>query len=204
MQKSVTLPWESTVPYTSARIIISYYSSMPLNSRKRRRTDLVNFLTGLGTIQKTNPLLPTCYRSWNTVYVRLGSLAVSMRNSHRETLLSTCRRMLVVLALYPKFIKYHPRVRSRFILDSWVRVFLRVNLRKYMRLPFATLLKEASNSMVLIRSLTYGGRVTLSFTPSAKDLLVNLHLSVCTLINYSIPQNVSIRTAKQSSKYRGK
>ena len=140
----------------------------------------------------------TCYRKWNTLYVKHGPLVVSMRNTPKVTLHNMFRRMLVVLALYPKFIKCHPRVRSRYILDSWVKVFLRLNVKKYMKLPLETLLKEASNSMALIRNLTYGGRVTLSFTPSVKDLLVNLHLCVCTLINYTIPQSVSSRMSKRS------
>ena len=56
-----------------------------------------------------------------------------------------------------------------------------MNEKKYTRLPLSVLLKEASYSMENIKSLTYGGRITLISTQSVKDLLLNLHVNVLTL-----------------------
>ena len=153
VKKCVTLPLANTDPYTSARIIISYYSS---NQMKR-------------------------YRYVQRLYLKHGLLVVSIVKSPKVNVHRTLRRMLIALALYPKFLKYVPSVRSAFILRNWVRSFLLVNEKKYTRLPLSVLLKEASYSMENIKSLTYGGRITLISTQSVKDLLLNLHVNVLTL-----------------------
>lgn len=153
VKKCVTLPLANTDLYTSARIIISYYSS---NQMKR-------------------------YRYVQRLYLKHGLLVVSIVKSPKVSVHHMLRHMLIALALYPKFLKYVPSVRSAFILRNWVRSFLLVNEKKYTRLPLSALLKEASYSMENIKSLIYGGRITLISTQSVKDLLLNLHVNVLTL-----------------------
>ena len=132
-RKCVIMPLANMDPYTSARIIISYYFS---------------------TQKKP-------YKYVQKLYLRHGPLAVSMFKFPKESVHHTLRVMLTAVCLYPKFLKCVPSVHSAYILKGWVKAFCKVNARKYMRLPLMTLLKEASYSMENIRSLMYGGRLLL-------------------------------------------
>lgn len=67
-----------------------------------------------------------------------------------------------------------------------------------------TLLKEASYSMENIKSLTYGGRVTLTSTHDVKDLLLNLHMNVLTLTQSMIQLRLLFPDAKRRSRLRKK
>ena len=116
----------------------------------------------------------------------------------------TLRAMLIAVCLYPKFLHYLPSVHSAFILKSWVKAFCKVNERKYTHLPLSSLLSEASLSMDAIRNLMYGGRLTLTSSPNVKDLLINLHVNVLTLMEYMIQQGVYSRPPKRRSRSRKK
>ena len=175
-KKCVTLPLVNMDPFTTAHIIISYYSS-----------------------NQTKP-----YKYVQRLYLRHGPLVVSIVKSPKDSALTTLRRTLIVLALYPKFLKLVPSVRSTFILKNWVKAFLTVNVKKYTRLPLKTLLKEASYSMENIKSLTYGGRVTLTFTHDVKDLLLNLHVNVLTLTQSMIQRGYYSPMPKRRSRLRKK
>lgn len=152
--KCVTLPLANMDPYTSVRTIISYYSS----------------------IQKTS------YRYCQRLYLRHGSLVVSIVRNPKEPVHHMLRRTLIALAIYPDFLRHVPLPRSRYILSAWVKCFFKVKERQYMRLPLATLYVKASLSMVNIQSLISGGRITLTTSPNVKDTVLQLHVSVCTLI----------------------
>ena len=171
-KKCVTLLSENMDPSISGRIIISYYSS---NLTKR-------------------------YRYVQRVYLRLGPMVVSTVKYPKVSVHHTLRAMLIAVALYPKFLNLVPSVRSTFILKSWVKAFLTVNVRRYTRLPLKALLKEASYSMENIKNLTYGGRVTLTTFPDVKDLLLNLHVNVLTLMDFMIQRGVYSRPQKQRSR----
>ena len=173
-KKCVTLLSANTDLYTFARIIISYYSS---NQMKR-------------------------YRYVQRIYLKHGPLVVSIVKSPKDNVLTTLRRTLIVLALYPKFLKLVPSVRSAFILKNWVKAFLTVNVKKYTRLPLKTLLEAASYSMENIKSLTYGGRVTLFSTHDVKDLLLNLHVNVLTLTQSMIQRGYYSPMPKRRSRLR--
>lgn len=175
-EKSATLLSVNTDLYTFARIIISYYSS-----------------------NQTKP-----YKYVQRLYLRHGPLVVSIAKSPKENVHRTLRRMLIALALYPKFLKLVPSVRSAFILRNWVKAFLAVNVKKYTRLPLKALLKEASYSMENIRSLTYGGRVTLTSSPDVKDLLLSLHVNVLTLTQSMILRGAYSPLPKRRSRLRKK
>ena len=175
-KKCVTLLSANMDLYTFARIIISYYSS---NQMKR-------------------------YRYVQRIYLKHGPLVVSIVKSPKDNVLTTLRRTLIVLALYPKFLKLVPSVRSTFILKNWVKAFLTVNVKKYTRLPLKALLKEASYSMENIKSLTYGGRVTLFSTHDVKDLLLNLHVNVLTLTQSMIQRGYYSPMPKRRSRLRKK
>ena len=173
-KKCVTLPLANTDPYTSARIIISYYSS-PQTKR---------------------------YRYVQRLYLKRGRLVVSTVKYPKESVHHTLRAMLIAVALYPKFLKCLPSVRSTYILKNWVKVFYKVNARKYTHLPLASLLNEASSSMEIIKSSMCGGRLTLTSSPNVKDLLVNLHVNVLTVMEYMIQQGVYSRPQKQRFRLR--
>ena len=175
-KKCVTLLSANTDLYTFARIIISYYSS---NQMKR-------------------------YRYVQRIYLKHGSLVVSIVKYPKVNVLTMLRRTLIALALYPKFLKLVPSVRSTFILRNWVKAFLTVNVKKYTRLPLKDLLKEASYSMENIKSLTSGGRVTLISSPDVKDLLLNLHVNVLTLTQCMMSRGYYSPILKQRSRSRKK
>ena len=175
-KKCVILPLANKDLYTSARIIISYYSS-----------------------NQTKP-----YKYVQRLYLRLGPMVVSTVKYPKVSVHHTLRAMLIAVCLYPKFLHCLPSVHSAFILKSWVKAFCKVNERKYIRLPLSSLLKEASLSMESIKNLMYGGRLTLTSTPNVKDLLVNLHLNVLTLMEYMIQQGVYSRPPKRRSRSRRK
>jgi hypothetical protein len=112
-RKCVTMSLANTDPYTSARIIISYYSS---------------------TQKKP-------YKYVQRLYLRHGPLAVSTFKYPKESVHHTLRVMLTAVCIYPKFLKCVPSVHSAYILKGWVKAFCKVNARKYMRLPLNS--KEA-------------------------------------------------------------
>lgn len=141
----------------SARISISYYIS----------------------VQKPS------YKYAQTLYLRVGRLVLSMPKLPKVKLLTMCRAMLIALALYPKFLKLVPSVRSAYILRGWVKAFWKVHERKYMKLPLRTLLEEACRSLISLRFLIYGGRVTLISTLNVEDLLIDLHTKLLTFIEYT-------------------
>jgi hypothetical protein len=99
--------------------------------------------------------------------------------------------MLTVLALYPKFLRSAPRVRSRVILAFWVSQFCKKNEKKYTKLPLTSLYEEALKGMEVLLNLTSGGRVTMPFTQSVKDMLVSLHVNVFTAIEPILQQKKS-------------
>ena len=175
-RKCVTMPLVNTDPYTSVRIIISYYSSTQKKS----------------------------YKYVQRLYLKRGPLVVSMFKFPKESALRTLRVMLTAVCLYPKFLKYVPSVHSAYILKGWVKAFCKVNARKYMRLPLMTLLKEASYSMENIRSLMYGGRLTLTSIPNVEDTLINLHTNVLIATEFMIQRGIYSRPAKQLSRWRKK
>lgn len=82
--------------------------------------------------------------------------------------------------------------------------FLDRQREKYTRLPLKALLKEASYSMENIKSLTYGGRVTLFSTHDVKDLLLNLHVNVLTLTQSMIQRGYYSPMPKRRSRLRKK
>ena len=83
-KKCVILPLANTDLYTSARIIISYYSS--------------------------NQMKP--YRYVQRLYLRLGPMVVSTVRYPKVSVHHTLRAMLIAVCLYPKFLHYLPSVRS--------------------------------------------------------------------------------------------
>ena len=175
-RKCVIMPLVNTAPYTSVRIIISYYSSTQKKS----------------------------YKYVQRLYLRHGPLVVSTFKYPKVSVHHTLRVMLTAVCIYPKFLKCVPSVRSAYILKGWVKAFCKVNARKYMRLPLMTLLKEASCSMVNIRNLMYGGRLTLSSTPSVEDMLINLHTNVLIATESMIRRGIYSRPVKQRSRWRKK
>ena len=187
MQKSDTLALVNMARNISVHISTLYYPTIQTRCRKSRLIALESSLYGLGRQKKNiSRKRPINYRYWNTLYVKCGPMVVLMRKSQKATALRTCRAILTALALYPRFLRYAPRVRSSYILSSWAKLFCKHQLRKFTQLPLVTILKEACKSMVLIRMLCCGGRVTLPTTLNVKDLLINLHVSVCTLMDYSM------------------
>ena len=160
MKRLDTFYVANTVPYISARISISYYlSEFPIKPGSSKH-----------------------YRTPDKLYIRLGNLVVLMSRSPKESVVVTLRRMLIVLALYPKFLELAPSDNSVYILSAWVTRFLNVNYPKYMKLPLKTLYEEALLSMARIRSLTSGARITLTSIPDAKVTLLNLNTAVLSLI----------------------
>lgn len=175
-KKCVILPLANTDLYTSARIIISYYSSNQTKS----------------------------YKYVQRLYLRLGPMVVSTVSYPKVSVHRTLRAMLIAVCLYPKFLHYLPSVHSAFILKNWVKAFCKVNERKYTHLPLSSLLSEASLSMDAIRNLMYGGRLTLTSTPNVKDLLINLHVNVLTLMESMIRQGIYSRPPKRRSRLQKK
>lgn len=175
-RKCVTIPLANTAPYTSARIIISYYSS---------------------TQKKP-------YKYVQRLYLKHGPLVVSTFKFPKESAHHTLRVMLTAVCLYPKFLKCVPSVHSAYILKGWVKAFCKVNARKYMRLPLATLLKEASYSMENLKSLMFDGRLTLTSIPNVEDTLINLHTNVLIATEFMIQRGVYSRPVKQHSLWRKK
>lgn len=154
MKKCVTLLSENMDQYTSGRIIISYYSST----------------------------LHPSYRHVQRLYLRVGNLVVSIARDPRVSVHRMLRLILIAIALYPKFIQFLAYVRLTCILSVSVKVFCALNVPRYMTLPLSSLLDEALYSMANIKSSTCGGRVTVTFIPSVRALLLNLHVSFLTLI----------------------
>gem|GEM_PF-6660571 len=175
-RKCVTMPLVNMDPYISARIIISYYS---LTQKKS-------------------------YKYVQRLYLKHGPLVVSTFKYPKESAHRTLRVMLIAVCIYPKFLKCVPSVHSAYILKSWVKAFCKVNVRKYMRLPLMTLLKEASYSMENIRNLIYGGRLTLTSTPNVADMLINLHTNVLIATESMIQRGIYSRLVKQRSRWRKK
>jgi len=175
-RKCVTMPLANMDPYTSARIIISYYSSTQKKS----------------------------YKYVQRLYLKHGPLVVSTFKFPKESAHHTLRVMLTAVCLYPKFLKCVPSVHSAYILKGWVKAFCKVNARKYMRLPLMTLLKEASCSMENIRSLMSGGRLTLTSIPNVEDTLINLHTNVLIATEFMILRGIYSRPVKQRSRWRKK
>ena len=167
-KKCVILPLANTDLYTSDRISISYY---------------------------TSPLKPS-YKLVQRLYLRHGNLVVSIVSSPKVNVHRTLRATLIALALYPKFLRYLPRVRSAYILKNWVKAFCYVNERRYTHYPLATLFKEAQLSMESMRNSISGGRVTVISSRNVKDMLISLHVSLLTLTGYTIKQRNSSQSAK--------
>ncbi len=153
--KFVTMRSVSTDPLTSARIIICYYGS------KQRRSS----------------------RTFLKLYVRSGPLVVSMCKSRTVTVHATCRAMLIALASYRLFLRRLRWLPSVFIRKDLVLKLSRKCCQKYMNLPLTSLLQEATLSMEVIKRSILGGRIQLSFSPSAEDLLVKLTTNVCLAID---------------------
>ena len=168
-RKCVTLLSENTDPSISDRIIISYY---------------------------TSTLRPS-YKHVQRLYFRHGDLVVSIVNSPKVNVLRMLRVTLIALCLYPKFLRYLPHVGSAYILKNWVKVFCKVNEKKYTRLPLRSLFKEASCSMELIRNSVCGGRVTVISTPNVKDSLINLHVIFLTLTESMLRRKNCSLTVRQ-------
>ena len=138
-----------------------------------------------------------------TLYVRVGSLVLCKPISPKATLLHTFRATLLALCLYPKFLKCVPSVRSRFILSSSVSAFLKVNERKYTKRPLGTLCIGALSTMVLLRSMFYGGRLTLSSSQNVKDILISLHVCALQLTASMPPQwKNTVRKSRLSKSLR--
>ncbi len=173
-QKCVTLHVANMDPYTCAHITISYYGLMTKKSSR--------YVTNL--------------------YIRHGDMAVSIASSRKEKLATTLRRMLIVIALYPRFISSISSDLSLRILDSSVNAFLRYHERKYMRLPLTSLLTLASQSMELIRPFGCGYHVTLSSIPSVKASLLSLHMSYITAIQSMSSQRKDIPQLPTVSSWR--
>ena len=153
---SVTLPAENTGRCISARIFICYSSSKTTHS----------------------------LRHVSKVCLRVGNLVVQMYKPYRERLHSTLRRMLTVVALYPLFLNEVPSVPSAYTLGDWVKDFSSRHVPLLTQLTLRRLFAAASLSMASLRSLTYGGLVTLTSSPSVRDSLVSLHVGVLSLIEY--------------------
>ena len=176
MKKCVTMLLANMDPYTSARIIISYYFS---------------------TQKKP-------YKYVQRLYLRHGRLVVSTVKYPKVSAHRTLRAMLIAVCLYPKFLKCVPSVRSAYILKGWVKAFCKVNERKYTHLPLAILLKEASLSMENIRSLIFGARLTLTSTPNVEAMLINLHTNVLIATESMIQRGIYFRPQKQRFRLRKK
>ena len=167
---------------------ISYYSSSqefssPQHAKRSQRT----FLRGLGSTPKT-PFLMRRFLSSNALYVRLGDSVVSMPLCPKETVHSMLRRMLTVLAIFPKFFVSAKPNRSRVIQGFLVSNFVKRNVKKCMRLPLSRLCIEACRSLAFIRSLTCPFRIQMCSFPNAKVMLLKLIESVCSLIVYTSQQ----------------
>lgn len=158
--KCVTLHAVNTDPYTSGRIIISYYGSTTRQS----------------------------YKYVNKLYCKHGHSVVLMYNSRAAPARTTLRAMLTALALYPKFLQHVPSVRSSRILLGWATRFCKVNEKKYMNAPLQTLLRLACLSMANIENSLCGARFTLTTSQNVRDILINLHMLVCNLTGYMIQQ----------------
>lgn len=158
--KCVTLPAGSTDPYISGRIIISYYGSTTRRS----------------------------FKYVNKLYCKHGRSVVLMCNSRAVPARTTLRAMLTALALYPKFLQHVPSVRSSRILLGWATRFCKANEKKYTNVPLQTLLKLACLSMASIESSLCGARFTLITSQNVRDILINLHMLVCSLTGSLIQQ----------------
>ena len=123
-------------------------------------------------------------RSCRKLYLKNGPLVVSIANSPRVTLLNTYRATLTALVSYPVFLNSLRYLPSVFIRKGLVLKLSRRACRKYTNYPLTKLCQEAYVSMELLRRLCHGGRLQLSFSQNAEDLLINLHTNVCSLINY--------------------
>lgn len=98
-----------------------------------------------------------------------------------------------------------PYTSARIIIfKGWVKAFCKVNARKYMSLPLATLLSEASCSMENIKNLMSGGRLTLTSIPNVEDTLINLHTNVLIATELMIQRGIYSRPVKQHSRWRKK
>ena len=176
-------------------IFISYSPRTILKSVKRPSTVAwVSFQNGLGQkVRKSYPRKLTEYRSWNTLYVRLGVSVLSIvRSSRQEALLPTLRRMLTVLSLYPLFLRYQPQGVSASTLDFWVERFLERNLHWYSQLPLKTLLKASLTSVNSLAPILYHTRISVTTTPDVKGMLIQIHLAVCDYIRHMKKQDSSI------------
>ena len=155
-KKYVTTVYRNTDPARSVRIIISY-SFVSLNPR---------------------------YRLCSKIYLRLGDMVVSIPVSRQVSLIHTLRVMLTALSLYPHFLRYLPSVRSRIILTFWVKNFVNFRQRKYTRMSLMSLLSEASSSVIKLWNIRHPVRLSLTTSPNVSDLLISLHVSFVSLIQY--------------------
>ena len=125
-------------------------------------------------------------RNWNKLYLHVGRMVVSVSKSPEASALSTLRATLTAIALYPKFLKNQPSVRSRLILNSWANRFLKVNVKKLTRVPLASLFAAASLVMVDLQNSVSGGRISMCSSRDVKAMLLNLHQNVNTLIGFMV------------------
>ena len=163
MKKSVTTLSVNMDPYTLGHITISYYISI---SKKRSRYI-------------------------KTVYVRHGSLVVSMPVYPGMAFPRMLRAMLTALCLFPKLLNCLPCSRSRFILSASVKAFTKVNVRKFIRMPLTELSQEAVKSVALLSSTNLGGHLRLRSSQSVETTLINLLVSYCSLIQFYAQQKTS-------------
>ena len=186
MKKLDTLFAVNTDPNISAHIFISYYSSsQPFSLTRQGKPLRKTFRNGLGRRLKRSDQMRLS-PSLNALYVKVGDSVVLMRNLPKETVLVTLRRMLTVLAIFPKFFVSAKPNRSRLIQDFLVSNFVKKNVKKYSRLPLNRLYIEAFNSVLFIRSMCVPYRIRMSSFPDVKVMLLRLTESVCSLIDYTL------------------
>ena len=102
----------------------------------------------------------------------------------------------VNIIIYPRFLEVCKPARSRYIRNFLLQRFIKVQRKKYINLPLTILCELAVLSVANMSSSCRGGLLRLHSFQNVKDLLINLHISYCSLIQY---YEKSIKLMKASS-----
>lgn len=124
------------------------------------------------------------HRIYETIYLRVGDMVLSIQKNQEESLHRTLRVILMVVANYPLFLQQNLSVRSSFTLTSWVKRFSNFINKKYMEVPLNTLIHDASISMISLRSYLLGGHLRLNTFRDVETTIYSLHTSVLKHIHY--------------------
>lgn len=154
MKKLHTILSVSTDPYISAHISTSYFSS---------------------TLMKS-------FRHLEKFYIRVGRLVISITPYQQESAVTTLRNTLTAVILAQEYIATVPCVRSAYILRTSLSAFIKVRKRKYMKMSLIRLMLLSVRSTALLHAPIRGGRLSICSSPNVKDIVSNLIMSYCTLI----------------------